>query len=406
MNSDGDKPVQQDSASVSLASSSSQKDWVGAWYGAPVSMPAANLSGRTLRQIVHLHAGGEQIRLRLSNRYGDEPVTLKAISVGQVLGGLAVRAGAQRVLFGGQTTVVLEPGQEISSDAVALRVEAMSNVAITFFLAQGESRSGHYTALQNSYVTGVGDYTAVPQELALFVYPLMTSAYWLISGVDVLPTSPLNAVVAFGSSVTDGFGSTPDANGRWPDYLARRLAQAGGTRFMSVLNAGISGNQLTASEIPQMAVAGVPRYILGEAGSQRAAWDVLGQPGASDLIVHIGSNDLRLNVPATVLIDAFQALVTRVRGTYRRVFGTTILPGGYDSEQRVQRQLVNSWILKHGNEWFDGVFDFARPLASPEDEAVLNPAYDSGDGIHPNDAGYELMAAQVDIDQLSGSAGR
>ena len=134
----------------------------------------------------------------------------------------------------------------------------------------------------------------------------------------------------------------------------------------------------------------MPRFLLGEAGSQRLAWDVLEQPGATDLIVHIGSNDLRLGVPRESMIQGFQQVVAQTRKRYQKIFGTTILPGGYPPEHE-------------GSQYFDAVFDFATPLHSPEDEARLNPAYDSGDGIHPNDEGYQLMAAAVDITQLTGS---
>ncbi len=381
-------------------------NWVRAWYAAPTQLLTATLSGRTLRQIVHLHAGGEQLRVRLSNRYGSEPITLRSLSVGRVLSGSIVHPGKKDVLFEGQTTVTLEPGQELVSDPVAMRVEALTDLAITFFLVQGESVTGHLGAQQTSYVTGIGDYTAMPAEAALFAYPLMTSSWWLITGVDVVPLSPLNAVVAFGSSTTDGFGSTLNANRRWPDYLAHRLIDAGGTRFMSVLNAGIGGNQLTpvtSTEIPPFAATGMPRYLFGEAGMRRLAWDVLEQPGATDLIVHIGSNDLRMGVTAETLIAALQDLVKQARTQYRKVFGTTILPGGYPPAQVAQRQHVNTWIQEQGNHCFDAVFDFATPLSSSENEAIFNPAYDSGDGIHPNDEGYRLMAEAIAINQLSGS---
>ncbi|MDQ2713949.1 MAG: GDSL-type esterase/lipase family protein [Chloroflexota bacterium] len=382
-----------------------QMRWVGAWYAAPSRMFSANLSGRTLRQIIHLHASGEQLRLRLSNRYGDAPITLSSISVGQVLQGPALRPGERAVRFEEQTMVTLKPGQEVISDPVALRVEAFSNLAITFVLAQGESLTGHMTAQQTSYVSGMGNMTAAPAEVAFLSYPLLTASWWLITGIDVLPAAPLNAVVAFGSSTTDGFGSTPNANRRWPDYLALRLRDASGTRFMSVINAGISGNQLTSSEIPLAGGTGIPPFLFGEAGSQRLTWDVLAQPGATDLIVHIGSNDLRLGVPAAQLIEAYQQVVRQARNTYRRVFGTTILPGGYLPAQVEQRHLVNTWLREQGRQWFDAIFDFATPLASPDDEAVLHPAYDSGDGIHPNDEGYQLMAEAVDMSQLTGSHG-
>ncbi len=386
--------------------SASQANWVGAWYAAPTQTITANLSGRTLRQIVQLHAGGEHIRVRLSNRYGNTSVTLRSISVGQVLSGPVVRAGFKDVQFEGQAMVALEPGQEITSDPVALQVEAFTNLSITFFLEQGESTTGHVGAQQTSYVTGIGNYTAAPAEVAFLAYPLMATSWYLITGVDVLPTSSLNAVVAFGSSTTDGFGSTLNANRRWPDYLARRLIDVGGTRIMSVLNAGIGGNQLTTSEVPQLLGTGMPRLLFGEAGSRRLAWDVLTQPGATDLIVHIGSNDLRFGVSGETLIDSFQQMVKQARTRYQKVFGTTILPGGYSPEQAVQRQKVNTWIREQGNQWFDAIFDFATPLCSPENEFVINPAYDSGDGIHPNDEGYRLMAEAVDIHQLTGSPAR
>jgi len=173
--------------------------------------------------------------------------------------------------FAGHPTVTLEPGQELVSDPVALRAEALSDLAITFVLAQGESLTGHMTAQQISYISGIGDVTAISAEMAFIAYPLLTASWWLITGIDVLPSAPLNAVVAFGSSTTDGFGATLNANRRWPDYLARRLQDAGGTRFMSVVNAGLSGNQLTSSEISQAGGTGTPPFLFGEAGSLRLA---------------------------------------------------------------------------------------------------------------------------------------
>lgn len=382
---------------------SHQKNWVGAWYAAPSRVFSAHLSGRTLRQILHLHAGGEQLRLRLSNRYGDTPVTLSSITVGQVLQGPVLRSGEHAVSFEGHSTITMEPGQEKISDPVALRVEAFSDLAVTFLLVQGESITAHWSALQTSYVSGTGNVTTAPAEAAFFAYPLLTTSWWLITGIDVLPSIPLNAVVAFGSSTTDGVGSTPNANKRWPDELARRLRNAGGTRFMSVINAGISGNQLTSSEISQAMGTRMPPFLFGEAGNQRLAWDAMEQPGATDLIVHIGSNDLRFGVSGETVIEGLQHIVTLARTRYQKIFGTTILPGGYPPSQVEQRQRVNTWLHEEGRHWFDAVFDFATPLASPDNEAELHPAYNSGDGIHPNDEGYRLMAQAVDLSELSGS---
>ncbi|WP_338257589.1 GDSL-type esterase/lipase family protein [Dictyobacter halimunensis] len=382
---------------------SGQVNWVGAWYAAPSRMLSASLSGRTLRQIVHLHAGGTQLRLRLSNRYGDAPVTLSSLSVGPVLQGPVLSSGTQAVRFAGQESVTLAPGQDVVSDPVTLRVEAFSDLAITFFVAEGECLTGHMGAQQTSYVSGTSDVSAAPAETTFLVYPLQTTSWWLITGIDVVPSAPLNAVVTFGSSTTDGTGSTLNANRRWPDYLARRLRDAGGTRLMSVLNAGLGGNQLTSSEILDAGEAGIPPFLFGEAGRTRLAWDVLAQAGATDLILHIGSNDLRFGVAGATLIETFQQVARQARQTYQRVFGTTILPGGYPPEQVAQRQLVNTWLREQGNQWFDAIFDLAAPLASADNEAIIRQECDSGDGIHPNDEGYRRMAAAIDITRLTGS---
>lgn len=378
------------------------RNWVAVWYAAPSRMLPASLSGRTLRQIVHLHAGGEEIRLRLSNRYGDNPVTLTTVSVAHALTGPMVFGEEREVTFEDQSTVRLDPGEEVISDPIILQVEGFSDLAITFFLSEGDSLTGHWIAQQASYVSGPGVVNGKSPEEALFSYPLQTTSWWLITGVDVLSSSPINALVAFGSSTTDGAGSTMNANRRWPDYLARKLREAGGTRFMSVINAGLSGNQLTGSTTLGQRI---PSFIFGEAGQQRIVWDVLGQPGATDLIVHIGSNDLRSGVSGETVIEGMQQLAKQARKTYRHIFGTTILPGGYSPEQVEQRELVNAWMLDQGKRWFDAVFDFATPLSSRDDEAKLNRAYDSGDGIHPNDEGYRLMAEAVNINQLTGSPG-
>ncbi len=369
------------------------RNWVAGWYAAPSRLLPASLSGRTLRQIVHLHAGGEEIRVRLSNRYGDKSVTLTKVSVARALAGQMVSGEECPVTFEGQTIVQLDPEKEVVSDAIILRVEGFSDLAITFFLSQGDSLTGHWIAQQASYVSGQDAGIAKSPEEAMFSYPLQTTSWWLISGVDVLPSSPINALVAFGSSTTDGYGSTVNTNRRWPDYLARKLRDAGGTRFMSVINAGLSGNQLVGSMTPGLRV---PAFLFGEAGQQRFVWDVLAQPGATDLIVHIGSNDLRFGVSGERIIEAMQQVSKQARKAYRRIFGTTILPGGYSPEQIEQHKLVNAWMLNQGSQCFDAVFDFAAALSLSDDKSKLDPAYDSGDGIHPNDMGYRLMAEAVE----------
>jgi lysophospholipase L1-like esterase len=390
---------------MSVLEPENTRNWVAAWYAPPLAAIPADLTGRSLRQIIRLQGGGSRIRVSLSNRYGVAPVTISSISAGCVLNGPNLHPGAKPVLFNRENALTLPPGQEISSDPLELSVTAGSDIGLTFYVKEGDCQTGHPVGLQTSYVSKLGDFTALPGEMALAFYPLITTGRWLISRVDVLPDSPLNAVVAFGSSVTDGVGSTLDADRSWPGYLARRLTEAGGTRVMSVLNAGVSGNQLTNDNISELAAFGFPSYMAGEAGLKRLEWDLLALPGATDLIVHIASNDLRMGVSAETIIAALKEVAERARPKYQKVFGATVLPGGYTTEQNLERYKVNNWLLEASSPWYNATFDFAEALRSAADEALVDPAYDSGDGVHPNDRGYEQMAAAVKIHLLTGSPG-
>ncbi|KAH8634200.1 hypothetical protein IG631_09600 [Alternaria alternata] len=381
------------------------QSWVPGWYAAPQRMLSAGLAGRGLRQLIHLNAGGQAIRLRLSNRYGNEPVTLADVFVARSIQGPMVSNHSVQLMFSGHTNAVLDAGTEIASDPVSMDVEAFSVLAISFRLEKGDALTGHMISSQTSYISSM-DPLQLPTELSFIEYPLSTSSWWLITGIDVLSSTPLKAVVAFGSSTTDGAGSTPNTNGRWPDYLARRLKEAGGSRYMTVLNAGLSGNQLTSSHNQNFGQLGglcVPDFIFGEAGLVRYEWDLAAQPGATDLILHIGSNDLRAGVNAASIIEGFKQIVRSARKHYQKIFGTTILPGGYTEEQNEQRKIVNDWVSREGNQLFDATFDMASTLPAQTDEAKLDPTYDSGDGIHPNNNGYERMANAIDISKLSGS---
>jgi lysophospholipase L1-like esterase len=295
------------------------------------------------------------------------------------------------VLFEGQETVSLEPGAEILSDPIDLPVEAESNLALTFVVEKGDILTGHFVAMQTSYVSTPGDQSAISQmEELLPAYPLLTTSWWALTGIEVLPTRPLRAVVAFGDSTTDGYGSSRDLNRRWPDDLARRIASAGGPAAVSVLNAGMSFNELLASRMP----------LAGEAAVQRFSRDALDQPGVTDVLVQIGINDLRHDAAASAIIEGLQTLATQARAHQVRVFGTTILPAVYTPSQAEQWHQVNTWLRERGAEWFDAVFDFAAALHHPAGRVQLDPACDSGDGSHPNDRGYQRMAEAVDLKLL------
>jgi hypothetical protein len=194
---------------MSALTAKATQRWVAAWYAPPCRMVSAGLAGRRLRQIVRVHASGQELRLHLSNRYGNEPVTLASISVAKSIQGPVVGEDSAQVTFEGLTDVVLEPGAEKNSDPVSIDVEAFSSLAISFDLVQGEAQTGHLFASQTSFISAKKAEVTVPTGFTFMEYPLMTSSWWLIAGLHVVPSAPVNVLVAFGSSTTDGLDLPP-----------------------------------------------------------------------------------------------------------------------------------------------------------------------------------------------------
>jgi lysophospholipase L1-like esterase len=369
-----------------------QEHWTTSWYAAPqpawdatfalpMNVPA-RLDNATLRETVRLSAGGQRIRLVFSNRYGHEPVRLGAVRVGP-----ADDPGAARALtFSGQPGAAILPGATVTSDPVALPVRPLSQLAVTTWLpAPTPVASFHWGAQQTVYI----DRAKVGGRLFL-------------SAVLVESTQPARTVVALGDSITDGNGSTPDADRRWPDVLAERLAPHG----IAVANAGISGGRLA-------------RDGMGVSALARLEQDVLSQPGVSDVIVLLGINDIGWpgspfapgERPVTLdeLTAAYRQLVaaSHVRGV--RVTAGTLPPfegalagtpyaGHYSPDKERLRQRLNDWIRTAGV--FDAVVDFDAVLRDPARPRRMRADFDSGDHLHPGDTGYRAMAEAIDIAPL------
>lgn len=368
--------------------------WVTTWYAAPqpgwdrtfvlpMNVPAI-LDDQTVRDNVRISAGGERIKLVFSNRYGKAPLEIGATSV-----------MTREVTFAGARQVTIAPGATATSDPIALPVASLSLLQVTTYLPNKTAVTGfHWGASQSISVAGgnagqAGDFSnAVRVEGRLFLSAVL---------VDALPDG--RTVVALGDSITDGNGSTPDADRRWPDFLARRLAPHG----IAVANAGISGARLLKDG-------------MGDSALARFDQDVLSQLGVSDVIVLLGINDIGWpSSPfapddAMVTLDDLTvgfrqlALIAQARGI-RITVGTlppfegalegTPFAGHYSPQKEALRKRLNDWIRRAGI--FDAVVDFDAALRDPDRPQRLRAAFDSGDHLHPGDAGYRIMADAVDI---------
>ncbi|MET8311311.1 SGNH/GDSL hydrolase family protein [Micromonospora sp. NPDC005173] len=399
-------------AGVATASEPAQRHptagWSAAWSAAhhhPVpgndwdgpNWSVQGFSNQSVRQVVRVSAAGSLLRIRLSNRYGSQPLRLTGATVGRPTSGAAVQLGTLRpVTFDRRLSTTLAPGTEKTSDPVLLPVRALEALTVTLYFAGPTGPATfHQSGLTTTY-RAPGDHRFDPHSAA---FAGETSQSWYhLAGVDVAGSPRTRGtVVTFGDSQTDGYGSTPGADNRYPDQLAERLVAAG--RPLAVVNAGISGNKLLADS---------PCY--GERGVSRFRHDVLGQPGVRTAVVLIGINDIGAGgypdfgcgaspvVTAGQLVNGHRALIQAARARGVTVIGVTMPPlknaTGYDTpDKEALRDELNRWIRTSGE--YDAVVDLDRILADPADPDALRPAYDHGDHLHLNDTGATAAAVAV-----------
>jgi lysophospholipase L1-like esterase len=400
-------------ATASTAQTAAPAYWSPSWmastqpiWGGDFVLPAGlpfQFNRQTIRQVARLSIGGAKLRVVISNEGGTTPLYIGAARVARHAEGSAIVEGTDRPLrFGGQADVTVPPGARLISDPVDLPLPALSEVAVSLYLPKPSQPAGfHFDARQTAYVAD-GDLTGAPR-LPAAATPWSTRVY--VSGLIVETPKPPTTVVALGDSITDGNGSTPGANTRWPDALAERLAGRG----VGVLNAGISGGRLM-------------RDGMGRAALERVNRDVFAQPGVRAVIVLLGTNDIgwpggpfapqEPAMRADELIQGFRQLIEMAHAHNVRIVAGTITPnerglegtplaGHHSPEKDKVRQAVNRWIRESGA--FDAVVDFDALLRDPARPIRLKAAMDSGDHLHPGDAGYKAMAAAIDLDALLGN---
>ncbi|HEU4415167.1 MAG TPA: SGNH/GDSL hydrolase family protein [Candidatus Angelobacter sp.] len=382
------------------------KQWIGTWATAPQPFLPGNIQtfkNQTLRLIVHTSAGGSGVRIKISNTYGENPLVIGAAHIARRTTAAEIDPSSDRVLkFHGRPLITIPAGGMAVSDAVELDAPALSDLAISLFLPNpSEASTIHSMAKQTSYVSAeTGDATAAvkfPVAKSIHTWPFLT-------GVDVEAPAGAMAIVAFGSSLTDGDGTTVDTNRRWPDVLAERLQQNAKGKAVGVLNEGIIGNRLL-HDSPKQASSPFGA-ALGQAGLARFDRDVLAQAGVKYVIVGLGINDIAFpafpftpaseKVTAEEIIAGYRQLIARAHKRGVRVIGTTNPAFEnsfftnppvtfYDPEKEAARQKVNEWI--RSSHEFDAMIDFDEVLRDPAHPTQLLPAFDSGDHLHPNNAG-------------------
>lgn len=386
---------------VAATAPSGSGDWVGTWSAGPV-IPGDSgeayegFEDATVRNVVHTSVSGRKVRVRLTNLYGEAPLTIDDATVARRSDGAALLAGTVRDLtFGGKGSTTIPVGAEVVSDPVRLRVRAGADLAVsTYFDDPTGPVTQHPVATSTNYSSTDGNQAATVEGDS---YDTTSESWYVLDGVDVRNPAHAGSVVAFGDSITDGNESTIDANRRWPDYLARRLDDTNRAP-LGVLNQGISGNRVLNDADTR-----------GRSAQARFDNDVLSQTGVRTVVITEGINDIRyLEGPngepltADLLTDGIHNLVRRAHAHGLTAIGGTLLPyGGSDrftEEGERIRQQVNEWIRT--SDVFDAVVDFDKVTRDPDDPTRMAPAYDSGDHLHPSDAGYEAMADAIPIRRL------
>lgn len=394
-----------------LAQQSGGEHWVGTWAtavvgrpqnpmppaqpAAPAPAPFMHFDNQTLRQIVHTSIGGSRVRVVLSNAFGIAPLPVGAAHIAlRDKNSDIVPASDRALTFSGQPTFAIPAGAVLFSDPVSLTLPPIADVAIDLYLPGNTNVSSpltmHNGALQTNYASETGNHAGKT------AFPVMatTQSWFVLSRVEVTAPASVGAIATIGASLTDGSRSTPDTNNRWPNHLAKRLLAQ--PTPLAVLDVGIGGNRMLSEGGFQAGLNALSRFDR----------DVLVQTGVTHIIVaDMSLNDIgnaRENATPTAdgLIAAQKQLIERAHARGLKIYGATLTPfegaGYFTQVGETKRQAVNQWIRT--SRAYDAVIDFDTATRDPSHQIRFLPRYDSGDHLHPNDAGYQAMAAAIDLD--------
>jgi len=374
-------------------------EWTSTWGASPqVPTTPLALDGQTVREVLHVSIGGEHIRVRFTNAFGTTPLVISEAHVAISAGGSAIVPSTDRsVTFGGSPSTTIPAGALVVSDPIDLEVPPLGNLAVSlYFPGTVSATTEHSLAVETTYISPTGDFTSAA---ALSSSSTTTSSWYFANGIEIDQRWRHGAaIVAFGDSITDGYNSTPNANHRWPNFLAARLQANTWTSNIAVVDEGISGNRVLTD-------------LVGPNGLARFDRDVLAQSGVRWVIVLLGINDIGIpgafgfpdqEVTADQIIEGHKQMITRAHAKGLLIYGGTLtpfegttFPGYYTPAGEAKREAVNQWIRTSGA--YDAVIDFDAAVRDPADPLHMLPAFDSGDNLHPNDAGYQAMANAIDL---------
>lgn len=397
---------------VWLVTPAGAAEWITSWAASPMpSIPAPlfgpqpfSLSNQTLRQVLHLSAGGTRLRIRFTNEYGDDPLKIGAATVTLIKADGSLDHGStHKLTFSGKASALIPAAAPLLSDPIDLPVKALSDVSLSIYFPEDTGLcTCHHLAMQEGFISATGDFTSTD-----FPVTQTVQSRGFVSGVEVYVQRG-KTIVVLGDSISDGLGSTLNANHRWPDVLARRLNTA--STAWGVANQGISGNRVLDDGAAHSALARLDR-------------DVLAVPGVAYVIVFMGVNDLgvsfgKLTLPPTspnapprvipapaqkataeAMIAGYRQIIARVHARGINVYGATIAPfeGAmyWSAEGESQRKAINEWI-RHSGE-FDAVLDFDAVFRDPARPTRMAEGRQMGDHLHGNDAGYLAVGNSIDL---------
>ncbi|WP_337830842.1 GDSL-type esterase/lipase family protein [Pseudonocardia sp. TMWB2A] len=420
-------------------------DWVTAWSASPqgsstlgkfgaetvsgtnqaellkqITPPITAFNDETVRQVMYLHQGGDAVRIRLSNQFGNQDVTFPTVTVGKRAGdsGADVEGAPVPVTFDGSDSVTIPEGGDVLSDPIPLETEALDHVVVSMFVPAGQGPATVHGNSMQTFFTTPGDKTAQTDDANFtengivpnrFTSSLTTAVYYA-TGIQVEGEEGDKTIVAFGDSITDGFLSDGNTDGRYPDALARRVQENPDTANLSITNQAISGGRVLSQGF-------------GPSALDRFDKEVLEQPNIGGVIFLQGINDIGGAIfqdglgtaTADQLIPAYKELAARAHAKGVPFYIGTLTPAGnllrptpygqYSLPQAVaERNKVNEWLRGEGSRYFDGVIDYDAAIRDPLVPDWIALQFDALDNLHPNQAGYEKMAESIPqefLDQMA-----